>query len=532
MSIKYIDMDLTNSILKNINSGVYDNVVPVEVSDIPGIDGVSVIDHSGLKHIGFYLDEVCTSLRRINPNLREYLFGTLYGKTSGSGNGQMVTFSRDELEQIGIQLYPYTAYGILNGGSATSYSDSRKNTDLNPELMRLYRSLFEKSSQNAAGKAKGITPAYINSDGTSGPSFMELKLRSLLIANLRYRMTIDRQNELFEGDSAKHSESAMSPMFQMTSVYNNEQITQELESYRTSPMLSELIETTGVDICRPLTGIQPMIAALTHSSVGKPKQVFSNAWGRDGELLPMPGGHGQNFLILSEVYSYLYNDLGKKFAWLGNVDNIGNIPDPVSLALTAMSGCEASFEFAFRTPVDVKGGILIRDKSGRLNCADIGPAISKEEVDRQEAAGKKILFNCATGLFSLEYLTENITGIIKNLPMRITDQNKDAGRYAQAEQVTWEIIGMLETPLILGVNKYDRYLAAKLLLESFMTSGLKLDDDSFPSHEDPEKDFRRTAENLYEGLRNNLSNGYGMKEVSGVWHPLSVEELKAEFRRK
>lgn len=525
MSNKDIDLNLSRDILKNINNGLYDNVEPAKVSDIPGIDDTSIIDRFGLKSWSCGLNEACDNLRKINPELREYLFGTVYGNVSDLSGQKTLRLSLDELKQIGVQLYPYVSYGILNGGSATSYADGKKNEALNPSLMKLYSSLFEKSSKKAAGKPKGITPAFKNPDGTNGPSFIELKLRALLIENLRYSRNVDSENELFSGDAKKMKKSALFPMFQMTSVYTDEQITEELEKYKSSPLLAPLIKASGVDITEVLTGVQPMITAFTHSSIGRPKQIFTNAWGRDGERLPIPGGHGQNFIIMSEIYNYMYSELGKKLIYISNVDNIGNIPDPVSIALTAMSGCQASFEFAYRTPVDIKGGILIKDQHGRLNCADIGPAISREEVDRQEAAGKKILYNCATGLFSLKYLTENIEHIIKDLPMRITDQNKDAGMYSQAEQVTWEIIGMLDNPLILGVNKYDRYLAAKLLIESFMTSGLMLEDDDFPEHADPAKDFKQTAINLHRGLRYNLETVYGMKETSERWEPLSVEEL-------
>ena len=525
MQNKYIDIDLTKSILKNINDGVYDHIVPVEVTDIPGIDGEHIIDRQGMKSWRCELNSACDNLRKINPDLREYLLGKVYGSLSDNNGSVYLTLTVEDLQKIGIQLYPYVAYGILNGGSASSYIDGKKNRALNPELMHLYKSLFEKSSALAEGKPKGITPAYTNSDGSTGATFIELKLRALLIENLRYRKTIDPENELFAGDSKTGKESALFPMFQMTSVYTDRQISEAIEQYKTSPLLKDLIEYTGIDITSVITGIQPMIAALTHSRIGRPKQIFTEAWGRDGEMLPLPGGHGQNFQILSKVYRYLYEDLGKKFVYLGNVDNIGNMPDPVSIAITALAGKQASFEFAFRTPVDIKGGILIRDQFGKLNCADIGPAVSREEVDRQEASGKKILYNCATGLFSLEYLTQNSEHIIRNLPMRITDQAKDAGSYSQAEQVTWEIIGMLDAPLILGVNKYERYLAAKLLIESFMTSGLLLDNEDYPSHEDPAKDFKGTAGNLYEGLRNNLKNIYGMEEKAGVWKPTAVKEL-------
>ena len=530
MNNKYIDLDLSETILNNINSGMYDNIVPTEVSEIPGIDGNSIIDRTGLKTWCCELNDACNNLRKINPELREYLFGTVFGRVSDQGSRQTLVLTAEDLRKIGIQLYPYVSYGMLNGGSATSYVDDKKNEALNPELMRLYRSLFEKSSKKAEGKPKGVTPAYKNPDGTDGPSFILLKLRALMIENLRYRLNISEENELFRGDSIKKSREALFPMFQMTSVHTDKQILEALEEYKEDPLIADLISETGVDITKTLTGIQPMIAALTHSSVGKPKQFFTNAWGRDGEMLPLPGGHGQNFIILSEIYKYLYRDLGKRFIYITNVDNIGNMPDPVSIAVTALSGCEASFEFSFKTPVDVKGGILVRDQRGKLNCADIGPAISREEVDRQERGGKKILYNCATGLFNLEYITENIKEITTKLPMRITDQNKDAGLYSQAEQVTWEIIGMLKKPLILGVNKYDRYLAAKLLLESFMTSGLMINHDDYPEDEDPSKNFRFTAEQLFDGLKSNLREVYGMRETDDGWQALSTDELKASLK--
>jgi len=522
---KTIDLNLTNEILKNYNSGIYDNVTPVEVSEIPGFDGKTIIDRENLESWSGDFTAVCENLSRINENLDSKRLGTLMGQLSESGGTKQITFSAAELAKLGVQLYPYVAYGILNGGSATSYIDSGKNEALNPELMKLYTSLFEKRSRKTAGLPKGITSAYTNPDGSGGPSFLELKMRALLIENLRYQSAVTEENEIFTGDSTKKKKEALFPMFQMTSVYTDDQIKTELIKYKNSPLLTDLIETSGVDITRVLSGKQPMLAALTHSKVGKPKQIFTNAYGRDGEMLPIPGGHGQNFVILSEIYRYLYNEAGKKFIYMSNVDNLGNLPDPVSIALTALSGVEASFEFAFKTPVDVKGGILIRDQKGKLNCADIGPAISREEVNRQEASGRQILYNCATGLFNLEYLTENLEHIIQNLPMRITDQDKDAGTYSQAEQVTWEIIGMLEKPLILGVNKYQRYLAAKLLVESFMTSGLLIDEPGFPSHEDPARDFKGTAKNLYGGLKDNLYGIYGMRLADHRWSAVPAADI-------
>jgi hypothetical protein len=304
----------------------------------------------------------------------------------------------------------------------------------------------------------------------------------------------------------------------MTSVYNNETIAEAYEHYRSSPLLEDLISATGIDVTEALTGIQPLLAAYTHSDEGEPKGIFTRAWGKENTLLPLPGGHGQNFVALRDIYVDLYRS-GYRYAYLGNVDNLGNTVDPKTLALTALSGRSAAFEFSFKTPVDVKGGVLIEDRSGKLNAVDIGPAVSKEEVARAEEEGKPILFNCATGLFDLSYLAEHIDSVIRDLPIRISDQDKDAGKYSQAEQITWEIIGMMDDPLILGVDKTKRFLASKLFLENLVTSGTGLESSEYP------EELRPLATRLKGGLEELLRGTYGMKLESGRWIPRTPEEL-------
>ena len=53
-------------------------------------------------------------------------------------------FDEAALEKIGIHLYPQTAYGVLNGGSASTYADLKKNRSLAPGLFDRYRERFEK----------------------------------------------------------------------------------------------------------------------------------------------------------------------------------------------------------------------------------------------------------------------------------------------------------------------------------------------------------------------------------------------------
>ena len=164
-----------------------------------------------------------------------------------------------------------------------------------------------------------------------------------------------------------------------------------------------------------------------------------------------------------------------------------------------------------------------------MNAADLGVAVGKDEVAEAERRGKKILFNCATGLFNLEYLVGAIDHIIENLPVRLSDQDKDAGKYSQAEQVTWEIIGMLDDFVVFGVDKYERFLAAKVLLETLMTSGVKLDDPAYPTDEDPVADLHGTARELHAGLERKLSTVYGMKREGKRWVPKPVDELREEL---
>lgn len=475
-----IDTELTLEILQKYNHGDYDHFTPVSVKGFPPVDNKTIIDMSEKTSYTIENSLLKKNLGKFNINLKNLKLGT----------ENIITLSQDQLKQIGLMLMPFYSFGILNGGSATSYADSKKNQNFNKPLFDLLKEPFLKLSKVSTGKAKGITPAFINPDGSFGPSFIELKMRALLLNNC-------------------HS------LFQMTSHINNDSIISTYGEYADSPFLKELIQKTSINICDAKTGIQPLLSAFTHSSKGKKKSIFVDS---NGELLSLPGGHGQCFITLKKIFIDLYAE-GIRFISIGNVDNTGYTPDPVSLAILAISGKQAGFDFAYKTPVDVKGGILITDESNRLNCADLGVAIDKQTVIKAEEKGDAILFNCATGLFNLEYLVNNIENIIDSLPMRFSDQDKDAGLYSQAEQVTWEVIGQLDDILIFAINKYERFLAAKILMENLMTSGIKLDDPSYPSSENESEDLKGIAVKLSRGLEKKLMTVYGLELVNGKWIP-------------
>ena len=507
MQQQRIDVELTLDILSNYNAGKYDHVQPVKADEIPTVDGQTIVDRTAPAQMTLALETAGARLKQLLPEVAIWDVATV--------RGGECTFTESQLAWLGRRLLPRVSYGVLNGGSATSYADEKKNRGLNDQLFDLLSNDFKALASLSSGRAKGLTPAYINSDGSPGASFLELKMRSLLVQALQYQRAYGTP----QGDL-----EPLFPMFQMTSVYNNDEVASAYNEYRSSALLKDLIEATGIDMTRVLTGVQPLIAAYTHRDQGRPKRVFDRAYGEPHNALPLPGGHGQNFAVLRDIYRDLHR-MGKRFVYLGNVDNLGFTVDEVSLAWLALSGKQAAFDFSFRTSVDVKGGILVRDKQGALACADIGPAIPADAVFSAEADGKRILFNCATGLFRLDYLVEHLERIIDELPMRFSDQDKDAGRYSQAEQVTWEVIGLLDDFLVFGVDKYDRFLAAKMLLETLMTSGRRLEHPDYPTADEPSADLRSTAEKLHTGLGRKLASTYAMRQQDGRWVPLRPQEI-------
>ncbi len=491
-----IDIALTEKILKIINKSTGER--STDVKDIPSFENESIIDLSGSDFIWQYnLAEARRNLGKITDRINLDLFGTK--------NRENIILNREELEKIGLHLLPFISIGVLNGGSSSSYTDYLKNSSFNRKLYDYCISEFDIFRGKYNHSAKGATPAYLNPDNSHGASFMELKMRSTLLKIEKYRKEISKDIITY-------------PMFQMTSHQTDEILSSEYKKYKKSIYIADLAEKTGTDITSVLTEVQPLIAAFTHSENGMPKSVYRNAYGEKDLMLPLPGGHGQNFMVLKDIYKKLLKN-GKRFVYLGNVDNIGFNIDLCEVAILALAGRNAGFDFALKTPVDVKGGILVCDSKGRLNCADIGPAVSEEEVADAEKRGRKILFNCATGLFNLEYLVKNIDFIIKNLPLRVSDQDKDAGRYSQAEQITWEIISLLDNFYIFGVSKYNRFLASKLLIENMLISRPECCRRYF--RENSDLNLNTVSKNLNNGLYDILSKEMDMIVDSGRWKPIN-----------
>ena len=510
MLAKGIDIALATQILEDYNSGYYDTVKPIAAKAVPPIDGLTVID---LRH-------------SINPDAILFSLGADLAKTNLAALGidwpaslrdipdsanpaVQAHFSAAELEAIGTALLPRSAFGVLNGGSATSYADRKKNLALGKEAFNAVEQGFEVLAPLCREIPKGMSPAYVNPDGSPGASFLELKMRARLLLAQRYSEKIVAGR----GEKAPAaSPSPFLPLFQMTSLSNDGILSDYYATASFSPFLATLGERTGLEAAAWSTGVQPMIAAYSHSEEGRPKRIFGEAHGKPDSSLPLPGGHGQCFRVLKNTLEAMH-DKGIKFACLGNVDNLGYTPDPIELAIVALSGRSAAFDFAVRTPMDVKGGILVETVEGSLTVADIGPAISIDALLEFESRGLSILFNCASGIFDLDYLVPRIDEIARKLPVRFSDQDKDAGKYSQAEQITWEVTGILPSFLAFAVDKRERFLAAKILLDTLLTSGVGLKNPDLP------EDLRRTAASLHEGLESMLRRVYGLELSGGRWLP-------------
>lgn len=489
-----VDLDRMQELLDALNQGQFQrDGLPQSVS-IPDISHPSIIDRRA------------PAVWRMDAELARARFAELElpfaPELVGVSERGMIAFDEDSLRKIGVFLYPKTAFGLLNGGCASSYADEKKNQAYNAAALEKNRALFESLAQEVIGKPKGITPAYINPDGTGGYSFLLLKLRMLL-----------EHKKLYQ-EMTGFSPCGVLPAFQLTSYHTDEAIQKAFREYIMLSELKDLSDFLGCPAIEMYTETQCMMAAITHSSEGYPRRIFDRAYGKAHTGIALPGGHGQNFENLAHIYRKM-RSMGIRYAWIGNIDNMGYTVDPVSLAIFALSGKDAAFEQSYRTPMDVKGGILITDGEGRFTCADIGPVLKAEDIRDLEEQGKPVLFNCGTGLFDLEKLIPMLPTIPFRLPHRVTDQDKDAGRYAQVEQITWEIIGLLNDPLFFAVEKNRRFIGAKYLLETIMTSFPP--DLSFPA------EIREVAHTLHSGLIGLLESEYGLYCFDGRWRATCPE---------
>jgi hypothetical protein len=516
MRSKGIDIPLSLEMLSIVNASkdfASMNSKPERYTCVPSIDGETIIDLRAAETSGH---PVYTCVKAL-AEARLDAFGIAVPKdiaTSVGVNGNlMVRFSFEDLWTIGTKLLDRTAYGVLNGGSATSYADIKKNMGLSNDAFAVLRPWFEKLAPLCTDIPKGMAFAYINPDGSPGASFLELKMRARLLMAKGIKGRFNGQTKPQGGSPSGLGEDAsFLPLFQMTSSMNDAILSRYYEDIARREFLDTISRQSGIHPSQWIGGKQPLMCAYTHSCEGVPRRIFDRAYGVPNSTIPLPGGHGQCFRVLAETFRTLRSQ-GIRFACLGNVDNLGYLPDPTEIAILAISGRPAAFDFSARSPMDVKGGVLVKKDSGTMTIVDIGPAISMNDVTGLEREGHTILFNCASGIFDLDYLVSNLDTISTSLPVRISDQDKMAGRYSQAEQITWEITELLPNFLGFVIEKPKRFLAAKLLIDTLLTSGIGFDQEKMPA------EILATARELHGGLTALLEHRYSLELSKDRWVP-------------
>ena len=116
MRSKGIDLKLTRDILTRYNAGEFDRFQPVRAVGFPRIDGERIIDLTVPLEVAVDLPAAEARLQRWGLELELLPFvgwretGILTGRPGAAGD----------------LLYPYVGYGVLNGGSASSYFDYKK----------------------------------------------------------------------------------------------------------------------------------------------------------------------------------------------------------------------------------------------------------------------------------------------------------------------------------------------------------------------------------------------------------------------
>ena len=184
---KGIDITLTTRILEDYNSGFYDAIKPVTAKGVPSIDGSTVIDLRLSRNPDAII--FSASANKAKTNLEALGIdwpASLRDIPDSAGPNTLAHFSSADLEAIGTALLPRTAFGVLNGGSATSYADRKKNLALGKATFDAVEKEFELLAPQCRDMPKGMTPAYVNPDGSPGASFLELKMRARLLLAHRY----------------------------------------------------------------------------------------------------------------------------------------------------------------------------------------------------------------------------------------------------------------------------------------------------------------------------------------------------------
>jgi UTP--glucose-1-phosphate uridylyltransferase len=191
-------------------------------------------------------------------------------------------------------------------------------------------------------------------------------------------------------------------------------------------------------------------------------------WPANLKLEWCPPGHGDLYptLLDSGVLDRLI-DAGYVYASVSNSDNLGCTPSPQLAGWFAESGAPYAAEITLRTPMDLKGGHIVRRKAdGRLILRETAQT-APEEMHFFTDAAKHPYTHTNNLWFNLPAVKEKLTatGGVLGLPLirnakTVDPADKQSPAVFQIESAMGAAIEVFEAATVVAVPR-DRFLPVK-----------------------------------------------------------------------
>jgi len=196
------------------------------------------------------------------------------------------------------------------------------------------------------------------------------------------------------------------------------------------------------------------------------KDLSPALWPSNPALEWSPPGHGDIYtaLVSSGTLQRLL-DMGKRYAFICNSDNLGAVLDPVLLGYFVQRQPPFMMEVAERTPADLKGGHLARRMDGRLVLREAAQC-PRQEQDAFRDIGRYRYFNTNSLWVDLPFLKALVERektirlpIIVN-PKTLDPRDKSSPAVYQIETAMGAAISLFKGAAGVRVGR-DRFLPVK-----------------------------------------------------------------------
>ena len=211
----------------------------------------------------------------------------------------------------------------------------------------------------------------------------------------------------------------------------------------------------------PLSFLQHRVPRLTADTLSP------IAWPQEPRREWCPPGHGDLYtaLVASGLLRQLL-DLGLRYAFVSNADNLGATLDPAILGWLASAEIPFLMEVTERTPADRKGGHLALDRAGRLRLRESAQCPPDEQAQFQNIERYRY-FNTNNLWLNLEALDQELArrdGVL-GLPMirnlkHVVPEDPSTPEVIQIETAMGAAIEVFEGARILRVPR-SRFVPVK-----------------------------------------------------------------------